>query len=149
MINALLRRLDPQTRTRFIETTHGEIDWIFTAKERVDRGEHIAVLGDRVGLGRESVEVAFMGAPAPFPTGPYRLAATLRCPVYLFFGLYSEPNRYDIHCEPFAERIVLPRERRSEAIREYAQQFAHRLAHYGRLAPDNWFNFFDFWSSKE
>ena len=82
------------------------------------------------------------------PSGVYLLAAALHCPVYLIFGLYRDPNRYDIHCELFAEEVVLPRNARPAGIAVYAQLYADRLAHYGRLAPDNWFNFFDFWAPK-
>ncbi len=67
--------------------------------------------------------------------------------MYLIFTTYSEPNRYDIRCEPFAERVVLPRGARSEAIARYAQRYADRLSHHARRAPDNWFNFFDFWAA--
>ena len=63
----------------------------------------------------------------------------------LTFGLYREPNRYDLHCEPFADRVVLPRKTRQASLEAIVQQFADRLEHYCRLAPDNWFNFFDFW----
>lgn len=147
MINSALQRLDPQSGVRLIEIDPGGIDFIFAAKECVDRGEHIAILGDRVGLGGGTVEVEFLGARAHFPAGVYLLAATLRCPVYLILALYREPNRYDIHCELFAEEVVLPRKARSTAIIEYAQRYADRLAHYGRLAPDNWFNFFDYWAT--
>ena len=49
------------------------------------------------------------------PSGPYLLAALLRCPVYLTFGLFHEPNRYDLYCEPFADRIDLPRGAREES----------------------------------
>ncbi len=145
MINAALQRLDPLSRTRLIEIDRGGIDFIFAVKERVDRGEHVAILGDRVGLGGGTVEVDFMGSRARFPAGVYLLAAALHCPVYLVFALYREPNRYDIHCELFAEEVVLPRKARAKGIAEYAQRYAHRLAHYGRLAPDNWFNFYDCW----
>jgi predicted LPLAT superfamily acyltransferase len=75
------------------------------------------------------------------------LAALLKCPVYLTFGLYHAPNRYDLFCEPFEDEIQLPREARDEALHAYAQKFAARLEHYVRLAPDNWFNFYDFWSA--
>ncbi len=146
MINSVLRRLDPASKTHLIDIEPGDIGFIFDLKERIDRGEHLAVLGDRVGLARDAVEVPFLGEPARFPSSVYRLAATLGCPVYLFFGIYTDPNRYDIYCEPFADRIVLPRGERAEAMRRYARRFAERLEHYGRLAPDNWFNFFDFWS---
>jgi predicted LPLAT superfamily acyltransferase len=73
------------------------------------------------------------------------LAAALRCPVYLTFGLFREPNRYDIYCEPFAERVELPRASRDAAARAYVERFAERLEHYCRLAVDNWFNFYDYW----
>jgi len=146
MINAALQRLDPLSQTRLIEIAPDGIDFIFAVRERIERGEHVAILADRIGLGGGTIEVQFMGAAAPFPTGVYRLAAALSCPVYLVFGLYTEPNRYDIYCELFAERVVLSREARDQGIAAYAQRYADRLAHYGRLAPDNWFNFFDYWA---
>ena len=73
------------------------------------------------------------------------LASILKCPVLLTFGLYREPNRYDLHCEPFAERLTLPRGKRQAMLVEHVQRFAHRLEDYCRKAPDNWFNFYDFW----
>ena len=66
--------------------------------------------------------------------------------MYLAFGLYEEPNRYALYCEPFAERVVLPRASRADALAAYAARYAARLEHYCRLAPYNWFNFYDFWS---
>ena len=60
-------------------------------------------------------------------------------------GLYHEPNRYDLYCEPFAERIELARGARDAGAREWAQRYAQRLEHYCRLAPDNWFNLYPVW----
>ena len=47
--------------------------------------------------------------------------------------------------EPFAERIVLSRKTREQAIAASVSAFAARLEHYVRLAPFQWFNFFDYW----
>ena len=91
----------------------------------------------------------FMGAEARLPTGPYALASAIGCPVFLTFGLYESPNRYRLICEPFAEKVELPRSERQKAIQGYAQRYADRLEHYCRLAPDNWFNFFEFWSESD
>ncbi len=30
-------------------------------------------------------------------------------------------------------------------LKAYVQRYAERLEHYARKAPDNWFNFYDFW----
>ena len=91
------------------------------------------------------IRVNVFDEEASFSAGPFLLASLLKCPVYLVFGLYTEPNRYDLYCQPFAERIELPRRRRDEALAEYAQLYATRLEEVCRRHPDNWFNFFDFW----
>ena len=72
------------------------------------------------------------------------LASLLECPVYLFFCL-REGERYRIYCEPFAERIVLPRGERVPRLRDYLQQYARRLEAYCLSGPYQWFNFYDFW----
>ena len=144
LLNGILDRLNPGLKTRFI-SVEPNVDFMLKLKERVDAGELVALLGDRVGLGDRVVDVDFFGGRVSLPTGPYFLAATLRCPVYLTFGLYREPNRYELFCEPFAEVVELPRGKREEGARSYAQRFAARLEHYCRLAPDNWFNFYPYW----
>jgi predicted LPLAT superfamily acyltransferase len=146
-INSAARALDPESRTRVIELHPGRISSLLTVRDCIERGEFVAAAADRVGIRGETVEVDFLGSPARLPGGIYRLAASLQCPVYLTFGLYRAPNHYDIHCELFAERVVLPREGRRKAVAAYAQRFADRLAHYATQAPDNWFNFYDFWTS--
>jgi predicted LPLAT superfamily acyltransferase len=145
LINGVLEKLNPELGVRFISVEPG-IDFVLKIKERIERGEMVALLADRAGLGERAAEVQFLGGPARLPSGPFFLAAALRCPVYLTFGLYHEPNRYDLYCEPFADCIELPRGARDAATREYVQKFAARLEHYCQLAPDNWFNFYDYWT---
>lgn len=147
MINAMLESLNPGHAARVIHIGRASVDFIFRAQQCVEAGEFVAVLGDRVGLHEKSVTVDFFGRPARFPTGPFTLAAALKCPVLLTFGLYREPNRYDLHCEVFCEKVVLPRRDRQMHLHALVQRYAHRLEHYCRLAPDNWFNFYDFWES--
>lgn len=146
-INEALEKIDPGKNATLLQMGEG-IDFMLRIKELVEGGAIVAILADRVppSAGDErSIEVDFLGSPARFPTGPYLLASMLKCPVYLTFGLYRGGARYDLHCEPFADAIELPRKNREEALTSYVQKYATRLAHYARLAPDNWFNFYDFW----
>jgi predicted LPLAT superfamily acyltransferase len=145
MISMLLERLDPSKLARVIEAPPDDVEFIFRIKELIERGELVAILGDRAGYG-PAAEVTFLGGKVRFPIGAYRLASVLRCPIYLTFGLYHAPNRYDLYCELFAERLNFPRDQRDQALAAYAQRFAARLEYFCRLAPENWFNFFDFWS---
>nr|WP_144112246.1 glycosyltransferase family 2 protein [Paraburkholderia sp. BCC1886] len=117
-------------------------------QERVDAGELLVIVGDRVPAhetGR-TTDAQFLGASAPFAQGPYVLAHALGCPVYLFFCL-KERDGYRLYFEPFAERIALPRRERAAHLAGWAQRYAARLEFYCRKAPYQWFNFFDFWAS--
>lgn len=137
---------DPMMRVVPIDPRNST--YILQVKELIERGELVAMLGDRLGINEKAVSADFLGEAARFPAGPFIIASLLECPVYLVFGLYHRPNRYALYCEPFAERVELPRKTRQQALTGYAQKFADRLEHYCRLGPYNWFNFFDFWSSE-
>jgi predicted LPLAT superfamily acyltransferase len=120
-------------------------DTLIKVKESLDTGFFVGMLGDRVSGGDKTTQCQFLGAPATFPAGPVLLAAVMRCPVILFFGVYRGGNRYEIYFEQFAEEIPLDRNHRAENIQFWMQRYAMRLEHYARLAPYNWFNFYPFW----
>lgn len=145
MINATLQSIDPDISARVIHIGDDPVGFAMGVRQKLEDGEMVAILADRVGLNEKYVKVDFMGKPAYFPTGPFLLASIFKCPVYLVFGLYFEPNRYETYAEPFAERLVLPRKNRQQALEEVVQRYADRVADYARKAPDNWFNFYDFW----
>jgi predicted LPLAT superfamily acyltransferase len=147
-INRVLVGLNPSIRVRMLDVSEGP-DFIFKVRSLLEAGEMVAIMGDRVAPGSRAVEAPFFGQPARFPTGAYEIAAAVRCPVYLTLGLYRGDNRYSLICEPFAEKVELPRGDRQRALEHYATKYAARLEHYCREAPENWFNFFDFWQSAE
>jgi predicted LPLAT superfamily acyltransferase len=120
-------------------------DTLIRARESLDAGCFVGMLGDRVFGADKTTRCHFLGAPTTLPSGPMLLAAMMHCPVVLFFGLYRGGNRYDIYFEHFADEIVLNREHRAEEIQSWTQRYVARLEHYARLAPSNWFNFYSFW----
>lgn len=149
MLNDALEKLDPAGAAHLLELDpEGGIDSMLRVKELLEEGAIIAIMGDRVPAGASAnriVKAPFLGAEASFPAGPFLMASMLKAPVYLTFGLSRGSNRYDLYCEPFADRIDLPRSERQAALARYVAKYAARLEHYTRLAPDNWFNFYDFW----
>lgn len=145
MIKAVLDEVGAGEAVDVIEVDKDDATYLFRVLEAVERGELVALFADRVGLNERSAEVEFLGEPTVMPTGPYVLAALLKCPVLVVAGLFEAPNRYSLHCRPFADRVVLPRGRRDDALAAYAQAFAEHLEEFAKLAPRNWFNFFPFW----
>jgi len=144
-VQSLLARLVRPNDLRFIDAGGSVVHVALEVRAAVERGELVAILADRVS-GPRTVAAPFLGRQAYFPAGPFLIAAALRCPVYLAFGLYFAPRRYDLYCEPLAGSIRLPRADRNAALAEVVAAYAARLEHYCRLAPDNWFNFFDFFA---
>lgn len=145
MINALLSSLDPEMPAQVVDSGGDPVSLALTLRDRIAKGHLLAMMADRVGPNQKTVEVDFFGEPASFAAGPFLLAAVLKCPVYIVFGLYSEPNRYDLFCEPFCEKVILPRGNREVGLKKAVEQYAARLESYAQKAPNNWFNFFDFW----
>ena len=73
------------------------------------------------------------------------LASLLQCRTYLLFCV-ERNGTYHVYYELFRERIALRRRDREAAFRELATAYSERLMHYCRLAPLQWFNFYDFWA---
>jgi predicted LPLAT superfamily acyltransferase len=119
------------------------------ARDKLDAGYLVGMLADR-SLGDDpTVTLPFLGEPARFPLGPWRLAAMLQRPVFFMTGLYLGGNRYQLHFVPLADFSATPRSGRDAAIREAMQRYADCLTQFCKLAPYNWFNFFDFWQDKK
>ena len=145
----LLSSLDPQRSAHFISLEGSPVVAALEIRDRIEAGELVALLADRIGDENDTVTVDFFGAPARFPKGPFALAAALKCPVYLTFGLYRGGRRYDLFCEPFADPLRLERKDRAGAIARVVARYAERLEEYARREPLNWFNFYDFWEGGE
>ncbi|MBN8461203.1 MAG: acyl-CoA synthetase [Dechloromonas sp.] len=142
-INATLAAINPAATEDIIEL--GRMDSMLQVRDKLDQGYVVGMLADR-GLGDDAtVDCEFLGEMAPFPAGPWRMAAMLRRPVFFMTGLYLGGNRYRVHFEPLADFSATPRAGVAAAIAAAQRRYAGRLAHYCRLAPYNWFNFFDFW----
>jgi predicted LPLAT superfamily acyltransferase len=118
-------------------------------KEKLDQGYVIGMLGDRVASDDKVVTCRFLGVDALFPTSAMLLAATAASPIILVFGLYRGGNRYDVHFERLTDGFAGDRLSRQDVVRSWTQHYAGRLEHYTRLAPYNWFNFYDFWGEDE
>ncbi|WP_144635365.1 glycosyl transferase [Bordetella genomosp. 13] len=114
--------------------------------ERVERGEWLAIAGDRVPLhGGRTVEVDFLGARAALPQGPWLLAGLLACPANVLFCTRID-GRYRVTMERLADRVAWTRASRAAEVERCAQRYADRLAQECRDAPQQWFNFYPFWS---
>jgi predicted LPLAT superfamily acyltransferase len=116
---------------------------MLAVQERLAAGHLVGVLADRSLASERQLSIPFLGLPARFPVGPFRLAALLKRPVVFMTGVYRGGRRYDIHFEVLDNSITAGGT--EAAIEASMRQYVARLEHYCRSAPYNWFNFYDFW----
>lgn len=144
-LTRLLETLDPELAESVIEI--GDPSAMLRVGEALSRGEIVGFLADRAPVKDRMVRVPFLGEEAPFPSGPLVVAALAGAPAILFYGIRLGPRRYLIQFELFAQRIVLPREQRAEALASAVRAYAQALGEACRAHPFNWFNFYPFWTA--
>ncbi|MDL4443343.1 glycosyltransferase family 2 protein [Klebsiella michiganensis] len=146
----IMQEMAPQAGLNLMPVTDIGPETAIQLKEKLERGEWIAIVGDRIAVNPQRggewrvCWSRFMGQPAPFPQGPFILASILGCQVDLIFALRQQ-GTLRIHCEPFADPLLLPRAERQDALQKTIERYAERLEHYALQSPLDWFNFFDFW----
>lgn len=142
-IGSVLNAINPRLALDVIAL--GKSDSLIEAEARLDNGHFVGILADRVLNGEEQRRRDFLGAPAAFPLGPFRMATLLKRPVVLMFGVYRGGRHYDI----FFERLPMGDDTgtlgRGEQADRAMTHYVERLESYCRMAPFNWFNFYDFW----
>lgn len=146
----IMAEIAPHAGLNLLPVTDIGPDTAILLKDKLDRGEWVAIVGDRIAVNPQRgnscrvIWSRFMGHPAPFPQGPFILASILRCPVLLIYALRQQ-GKLHLHCEPFADPLLLPRADRQAALQQAVDRYAERLEHYALQAPLDWFNFFNFW----
>lgn len=148
--NRMMTRINPQSAERLLQVTEIDTATVVHLAARVQQGDFVVIAGDRVPVTSERVlEVPFLGAPAPFPIGPWVLASVLECPVY-WLACYQRPaerGRYTLVCRQLRERVDLPRATRAASLHDVIGEYAQCVEQACRDAPLAWFNFFPFWRS--
>ena len=160
-INAALRAIAPGVELKVIGL--GRLEAMLELREWLDAGGVAGLLADRTiapggaggtpagGRGR-TLRLDFLGQPASFSDGPFRLAAMLRRPVVFMTGLYHGGRRYELRFETLADfRQRPPRGPGAQAaldaaVHEAMRRYVALLERLCRETPCNWFNFFDFWA---
>jgi predicted LPLAT superfamily acyltransferase len=142
-IRRLLGALNPEAQQAIISL--GQPSAMLAVREQLEAGSLIGILADRSLDTNGRVKVEFLGHPAAFPIGPFRLAAMLKHPVFFMIGRYEGGKRYSIHLEPIGDFTNVAPADRESAIDAAIKRYVQLIEQHCLQAPHNWFNFFDFW----
>jgi len=105
----------------------------------LQRGEIIAIQGDRVTPGISSLPGTFFGKRMLFPAGPFALAMTARVPVYPLFIVRQGRRRY---------RLVVGKPFEVPRLHNRAESFERAMVEWTRelesVVSRSWFQWFAF-----
>lgn len=148
MIVQILNALNPSLSEMIIPI--GAPDSLLQVRDALEMGSAVGMLGDRVmdTEGEKTVRCRLLGDTITLPVAPIVIAASLKVPIIVFFGIYLGGNRYRLHFELLGERITLSRTNRRQEIQQWMQKYADLLEKQVKAAPYNWFNFFDYWQEE-
>jgi predicted LPLAT superfamily acyltransferase len=152
LINDTLAAIAPNAKLHTIAL--GRVDAMLSLRRWLDDGGVAGMLADRTLPGpasqrSKSVALPFLGVPARFPDGPFRLAAMLHRKVVFMAGLYRGGRRYELRFAELADFGAVGVQDRDTAIRAALERYVATLETLCRDAPYNWFNFYDFWADAD
>lgn len=147
MITQVLDQLNAQVSGSVINLA--EDNALFQAKESLENGYIIGMLGDRALDNEKSISCKLLGDEVKIPTGPFSLSMMLGVPIIMFFGIYRGGNRYSIFISTLSEGEIVPRKRREAAISELLSEYVENIEKMLISYPYNWFNFYDYWGDQK
>lgn len=124
-----------------------DLSHLITIRQALDRGELIAIHGDRFMEGAKTLEIEFMGRKALFPEGPFYLAMRMNAPVSFAFAMKEGSKHYHFYAT-IPRKYSIPAGKRISPddlmpiLGDYVTALEKILERY----PEQWFNYYNFWS---
>lgn len=118
-----------------------DMSHIFEINNALTNGELVCFTGDRYMKGQKVLTETLMGKEANFPAGPFLLASRLNVPV-LFVYVMKETNK---HYHLYARQAEVKNRDAQGLLKKYTESVEWMLKKY----PLQWFNYFDFWDTKD
>jgi predicted LPLAT superfamily acyltransferase len=133
------------TNVRFIVIKE-DYSHLFEIKGAFERGEIIAMHGDRFIEGNKVMVFNFLGRPAPFPVGPVNIAARFGVPVSYVFAIKETSRHYHFYATPLRKvEFSTNLKKRDAFLREALDAYVKSFEAIVQKYPLHWFNYYDFW----
>ena len=118
------------------------------ATNAINDGEVVSIMGDRA-WGARTRKAAFLGEDAEFPVTPYYLVAATGADLVILLTVRTGKMSFEMearHISAGTDWVKMPRE---EVIATLLSRYVECLEEYLGRYPFMWFNFMDFWSTRD
>jgi len=126
-----------------------DLSHLIAIRQALDRGDLIAIHGDRYLEGMKTLTAKFMGKEASFPEGPFYLALRMNAPVSFAFAMKEGPTHYHFYATP-PKIYDLPKGKRisTEDLTPVLNDYILALEAILKKYPEQWFNYYAFWAEE-
>lgn len=126
---------------KIIAVNEDGLGHIFKITEALSRSEYVCFQGDRFTEKEKSTETVFMGEKAEFPAGPFLVASKMGTPVMSYFAMREKGMRYRFHFFVLNGDGTM-KLKPEDLLERYVRILEMMLKKY----PEQWFNYYNFWS---
>lgn len=120
-----------------------DISHVYAMGEALQKNELICLHADRFLDGNKTKQINFLGEEAPFPLGPFLLAASFRVPVSIVFAFKETKSHYHFFGSGLLGRQ--DGESKDDFITRLTSAFVGELEQKVKMYPQQWFNYYNFW----
>ena len=150
--NDVLSQHSEDSKVEILEVTEINPATAMMMSERIERGEFIAIAGDRIPVTNKNdkgvLYADFLGSKTAFPTGAYILASIFKAPILSIMCLQKN-KKYHVYFDLLSAKVAPNRKDRQQTFQQLTQDYADLLQRHCLTAPLQWFNFFDFWAQTQ
>lgn len=144
--NENLSKINPDSTLDMISVKNVGPEMAIHLKDKVDRGEWVFMMGDRLSIqDKQKVQtLTILGKPAEVSKGPFVLAYLLDVPVYAIH-CYRQDKQFRIKVNRLDEDLERGKNLRDEFVNCLALRYSQELESLILNDPRQWYNFFQFW----
>lgn len=143
-IREVFREVTMLSTVTVIPITQNSLDMMIQIRKVLAANQLVCFHGDRV-FGSSGVRKMFLGAPAEFPAGPFKIAAITGAPVIPVFTIKTGLFRYTFQASDPILFENVSRQNRQKTIESAMETYIKILETMARKYPFQWYNFYEFW----
>ncbi len=148
-INVLMLDEESENIKQYLTSTTGgshfniipiknDLSHVIKIHNALSNNEFVAIHADRYLEGSKYIEIDFFGKKAKFPLGPFIIASKFNAPITFVFCVKNDKFHYHLSAtEPILDKL-LPE--------QIAEKFVAELENKTISNPEQWFNYFNFYS---
>lgn len=115
--------------------------------EALSKNELIAIHGDRFLQGSKTITGKLLGFEAEFPYGPFYMAIKYQRPVTFVSAAKETNTHYHFYAtKPVLFDQVTDRKKLNNQIQQLLNKYTSEMDRILKIYPEQWFNYYYFWS---